>query len=120
MTNIITELRSDVLVATITGKIDGQSAAVLQAELTEPLAAATSAVFDVSSVAYMSSAGFRLLLLLYRTISIRGGKLALVGLSDEIRDTMGMTGFLEFFVVASSLDDALEQVQHVSNHAGSR
>jgi anti-sigma B factor antagonist len=52
---------------------------------------------------------------------MRGGQLAIVGLSDEIRDTMEMTGFLDFFVIAASVDEGLAQVQHVSNdHAGSR
>jgi anti-sigma B factor antagonist len=121
MSTVATEIRNDVLVATITGKIDGQTAPALQSDLTERLTTATSAVFDVSAVPYMSSAGFRLLLLLYRTLAMREGQLAIVGLSDEIRDTMEMTGFLDFFVLAASLDEALAQVQHVSiDHAGSR
>ena len=36
----------------------------------------------------------------------KGGQLALVGLSDEIRDTMEMTGFLDFFIVAATVDEA--------------
>jgi anti-sigma B factor antagonist len=121
MSTVKTELCSEVLVATITGNIDGQTAPSLQVQLVERLTTASSAVFDVAAVPYMSSAGFRLLLLMYRTVAMRGGQLAIVGLSDEIRDTMEMTGFLDFFVVASSVDEALAQVQHVAiDHAGSR
>jgi anti-sigma B factor antagonist len=121
MSTIATETRNDVVVATITGRIDGQTVPVLQSELIERLSTAKSAVFDVAAVPYMSSAGFRLLLLMYRTVAMRGGQLAIVGLSDEIRDTMEMTGFLDFFVVAATVDEAFAQVNHVTiDHAGSR
>ena len=121
MSSVKFEIRSDVVVATITGKIDGQTAPVLQSELMERLNTAKSAVFDVAAVPYMSSAGFRLLLLMYRNLAMRGGQLAIVGLSDEIRDTMEMTGFLDFFVVAASVEESLAQVQNVAiDHAGSR
>jgi anti-sigma B factor antagonist len=104
--------RDGVLVATITGRIDGQSGPVLQEQLVAAMGNATHAVYDMAGVTYMSSAGFRLLLLLYRTASMKDGQLALVGLIDDIRDTMDMTGFLDFFLVCSSLDEALGKVRH--------
>jgi anti-sigma B factor antagonist len=121
MSNCVTEIRNDVLVATITGNIDGQTAPRLQTGLMEGIGATLVAVFDVSGVPYMSSAGFRLLLLMYRNVAMRGGQVALVGLSDDIRETMEMTGFLDFFTLAASLDEALAEVQHAATeHAGSR
>jgi anti-sigma B factor antagonist len=121
MSNVQVEIHDDVLVATIAGKIDGQTAPVLQGELLEQMASANSAVFHVAAVPYMSSAGFRLLLLMYRTVAMRGGQLVIVGLSDEIRDTMGMTGFLDFFLLAASLEEAFAQVQHATiDHVGAR
>ena len=49
------------------------------------------------------------------------GQLVIVGLSDEIRYTMEMTGFLDFFLVAASLEEAFAQVQHATiDHAGAR
>jgi anti-sigma B factor antagonist len=121
MSTVLTWMRNDVMVATITGKIDGQTAPELQGELMARLATNFHAVFDVTAVPYMSSAGFRLFLLLFRTLAMRGGKLAIVGLSDEIRDTMEMTGFLDFFLIASTIDEACEQVQYVpTDHAGAR
>jgi anti-sigma B factor antagonist len=121
MNNIVAEYHNGMLVATITGNIDGQTAAGLQAELMPHVSSVSIALFDVTAVPYMSSAGFRLLLLMYRNISLRSGRLAIVGLSDEIRETMEMTGFLDFFLLAASLDEALAQVQNVAiDHAGSR
>ena len=34
----------------------------------------------------------------------------MVGLSDEIKDTMSMTGFLDFFTLASSVEEGVRLV----------
>jgi anti-sigma B factor antagonist len=120
-TSLTIALRNEVLTATIAGNIDGQTAPALQAQLLDALSPVTAAVFEVSQVPYMSSAGFRMLLLAYRSLAIRNGRLALAGLSEEIRDTMAMTGFLDFFLLCNSLDEALEQVRNDSTqHAATR
>jgi anti-sigma B factor antagonist len=74
-------------------------------------------VLDVAQVGYMSSAGFRMLLLAHRTMTAKGGRLALVGLAEEVRETMEMTGFLQFFLLADSLCQAME---HLSDESASR
>jgi anti-sigma B factor antagonist len=112
MSELKYQLSDDVLVATIAGRIDGQTTPALQEQLLTAMADATHAVYDVTQVPYMSSAGFRLLLLLCRTAAGKGGRLAMVGLIDEVRDTMDMTGFLDFFLVCGSLDEALGKVRN--------
>ncbi len=109
-TSLSIELRDDCLTATIAGNIDGQTTPGLQSQLLEALAPAANAILDVAQVPYMSSAGFRMLLLTYRSLAIRGGRVALVGLSDEIRDTMAVTGFLDFFLLCGALDEAFEKL----------
>jgi anti-sigma B factor antagonist len=59
----------------------------------------------------LSSAGLRLLLVLYRELTARKGKLALLGVSEDIRTVMSHTGFLSFFTLVES---AVEAVQAVS------
>jgi anti-sigma B factor antagonist len=108
--NFSVTLTNDVTVATITGKVDGQTVLELQRRVLESFATTRRGVLDVTGVGYMSSAGFRLLLLAHRTLVGKGGRLALVGLADEIRDTMEMTGFLQFFLLSDSLSQALEQM----------
>jgi anti-sigma B factor antagonist len=108
--NFLVSLANGIPVATICGKIDGQTVLSLQTRVLETLASAQRAVLDVSQVGYMSSAGFRMLLLAHRTLAGNGGKLALVGLSQEIRETMEMTGFLQFFLLSDTLSQALEQM----------
>jgi anti-sigma B factor antagonist len=109
-----------VLTAAIAGKIDSQTVPMLQAQILGRLGDTPQAVFDVSGVSYMSSAGFRLLLLVYRTLAMKGGQCALVGLTGDIRDTMEMTGFLDFFVLHDTVEDALEQVRSHANHPCAR
>ncbi|MFZ4814071.1 MAG: STAS domain-containing protein [Phototrophicaceae bacterium] len=68
-------------------------------------------LLDMSSVSYMSSAGIRTLLLLYRGITSNGGRVVLVGLNEYLRDTLDITGFLEFFSVHPSVDEGLQALQ---------
>ena len=86
--------------AAIAGNIDGQTAPGLQTQILDVLTSASSAVFDVTEVAYMSSAGFRMLLLAYRSLAIKGGKLALVSdypATDKL-NALGMASLFDLVV----------------------
>jgi anti-sigma B factor antagonist len=89
------------------GTIDGSSAPAAQAAIVPLLAPGCRLVIDLAGVDFMSSAGLRLMLLIFRQVSAAGGKVAMVGLSEDIRDTMSLTGFLDFFTTADSMDGAL-------------
>lgn len=54
-------------------------------------------ILDMTGVAFMSSAGLRMLVVLYRAIKGRGGKILLVGLSEDLQSTMTLTGFFNLF-----------------------
>jgi len=95
------------VIATICGDIDGKTAPQIQAELMAALQDGNRLMVDMKGVAYLSSAGLRMLLLLYRQIAARKGKVVLVGVSEEIRDTMSMTGFINFFILADSQEAGL-------------
>ena len=97
----------DVKVATIVGDIDGSTAPIAQAQILEMAKPGDKIVLDMTGVEYMSSAGLRMLLVMYRTIAGRGDQVVLVGLSEELQDTMEMTGFLDFFEHYDDLDAGL-------------
>ena len=59
----------------------------------------------------MSSAGLRMLLLIYRQAQQKSGQIALVGLSEEIKDIMSVTGFLSYFTVCETLEDGLKVLE---------
>jgi anti-sigma B factor antagonist len=97
-----TTLDGDRVIATVRGEIDGKTAPQVQSELLAALQSGNQLLVDMKEVSYLSSAGLRMLLLLYRQIAARKGKVVLVGVSEEIRDTMSMTGFIKFFTLADS------------------
>ena len=97
-----------VTIVSLIGEIDAGTAAAVQ-EKVIPLALPTSRIIlDMTTVAYMSSAGLRMLLSIYRHISGNKGQVILVGLSPELLDTMSMTGFLTYFNVQDTLDAGLQ------------
>ena len=99
--------QDQVQIVEIVGEIDSNTAPDAQAALMGLMQPGAKIVLDMSQVAFMSSAGLRLLLLTYRTIKGNGGEVVLAGLSDDLKDTMEMTGFLDFFTHADNVDAAL-------------
>lgn len=106
--NIEVRTEGNIAVAVISGEIDSKTAPQAQAELMPVTEKYNKLVLDMSNVTFLSSAGLRTLLLLYRQTTAKNGKVVLVGLSEEIKDTMSMTGFLKFFVVSNSLEEGLK------------
>jgi anti-anti-sigma factor len=121
MSNLSSELYGDALVVTISGRIDRKTSPRLSVALSGAIERAKHVVCDLTDVPYISSTGYRLLLHLYHQVAAKRGQIALVGVGDEICDTMSATGLCEFFLMSGSLDDALEQVcQGSVGHAGLR
>jgi anti-sigma B factor antagonist len=88
------------------GSIDGKTAPLVKEELRPTLDKAENVILDMSKVDYMSSAGLRLLLLIYREFTAKSGKLVLVGVSPDIQSVMSHTGFLNFFKLAGTQSEA--------------
>jgi anti-sigma B factor antagonist len=96
-----------VTVVEITGDIDGKTAPQAQSQILPLIQPNCKVVVDMSRVEYMSSAGLRMMLSLHRQASSSKGQLLLVGLSEEIKDTMSMTGFLNFFTFQDTVEAGL-------------
>ena len=95
------------------GEITANTAPEAQAQIL-PLAQPNSKlVLDMTKVPFMSSAGLRMLLVIYRTITDKGGKVVLVGLAEELKNTMSITGFLGFFSHFDTIDAGIAAVQGV-------
>jgi anti-sigma B factor antagonist len=84
-------------IATLFGELDGRTAPLVQEKLLALPRPRGKLLLDMSSVTYISSAGLRALLMLYRQMDGQQGQVALVGLAENIKDVMAVTGFLEFF-----------------------
>jgi anti-sigma B factor antagonist len=98
-------------VVTIVGSIDGATAPQAQERTLPLIDSGCRLALDMSGVDFMSSAGLRMMLVLFRRVSGVGGRIVLTGLSEEIKDTMALTGFLDFFTTCDSLEAGLQALK---------
>lgn len=101
---IATKTIESIAVVEISGEIDGKTAPIAQETIVPLFQSRNRVVLDMSKVTFMSSAGLRLMLLVQRQMTHAKGRLALVGLSAELKDTMSVTGFLPYFTTCDTLD----------------
>jgi anti-sigma B factor antagonist len=106
--DIKVETRDAVSLVILAGEIDATTAAQVQQSVLPLSLPGCKILIDLAKVAYMSSAGLRMLLSVYRSVSAKQGRVVLVGLSDELQDTMSMTGFLGYFTLANSQEAGLQ------------
>ena len=92
----------------LTGSLDGKTAPQVREEIRPALEKSMQVILDMFGVDYLSSAGLRLLLLVYREFTAKKGKLVLLGVSQDIQAVMSHTGFLNFFKLAGTEQEALQ------------
>lgn len=97
----------EVTIVEMVGELDGKTAPQAQEKIAPLTQEGSKMILDMTGVTYMSSAGLRMLLSLYRQLSSNNGRIALVGLAEELKDTMSITGFLSFFTTCDTLDAGL-------------
>lgn len=100
--------QDNIQIFVLTGEIDASTAPSVTEKLLPLIEDNRKILLDMTAVPYMSSAGLRTLLSLYRQVTAKTGDLVLVGLSEEIQDTMTVTGFLKFFKTRSTLAEGLQ------------
>jgi anti-sigma B factor antagonist len=110
--NVTTRTDKNISIITVTGSIDSKSAGGLQAEILNNISEAGNVLMDLSNVDFVSSAGLRVLLMLYRQIRSKDGKIILAGVNEEIKDVMSMTGFIKFFEFSDEIDDAFVMLEN--------
>ncbi len=103
--------QDDITIVELIGDIDGSTAPAAQAKILPLAEPGCHILLDMSRVGYMSSAGLRMLLSTYRQLTAKNGHIVLVGLSDDIQDTMSVTGFLKFFTLSPTRGQAEEALQ---------
>jgi anti-sigma B factor antagonist len=92
------------------GDIDGKTAPELLDALTNLVKPKARIVLNMGQVAFMSSAGLRSMLLIYQQAKSKDAKVVLTGVNSDIRKSMSATGFLAFFVVADTVQDAISRL----------
>jgi anti-anti-sigma factor len=104
-------MRGSVTVVELDGELDSVTAPASREELATLAGSGGPVLLDLSRMSYMSSAGLRVLLLVYRQARDAGAALALAGIPPMIQEVMAATGFLDFFTVAETVEAALEDLE---------
>jgi anti-sigma B factor antagonist len=102
--------QGDITVAAISGEIDSSTAPDAQDQLLPLIEGGSKLVLDMEDLTFLSSAGLRIMLQLYRQSTSNNGKVAMANMHETIRDTMQITGFLNFFQVTDSVEAAVKAI----------
>ena len=109
----ITE-QEDITVVQVAGDIDSKTAPEFERNARAATEKSRLIAIDLTGVGFMSSAGLRVLLMVYRSIRSQEGNVILVGVSEDIQDVMSTTGFINFFSIVETPDEALVILKQAS------
>jgi anti-anti-sigma factor len=105
---------ADVLVVSVTGRIDYMNAedfkSALQPHLANCAAGGDRVVLDLSRLEYVSSAGLRVLMIAAKDVRIRKGTLVAVALQPVVREIFEISRFTLVFEIFDSVQDAMRAV----------
>ena len=89
------ERDGDVIVVKLSGRLDSSTAKPAEDGLSVAISGPETprVVIDLTGLAYISSAGLRILLLTNKKIRNAGGQLALCGLGANVREVFSISGF---------------------------
>ena len=93
----------------LVGKLDASTTPVVEARIIKMIQEGKKyLILDFGKVTYLASSGLRMLLLVVRQIQKLEGSLVLCTLTPTMLDTLEVTGFLPYFKLASSTEEALK------------
>ena len=92
------ELNGTSLVVEVSGRMDSSTAPQLERVFTESLGDVTSLTVDFADLAYLSSAGLRVLLAAQKTMN-KQGSMVVRNVNDEVMDVFEITGFVDILTI---------------------
>jgi len=102
----------NITAVSVKGRVDSATADSLTARLVEIVrSGAAQLVIDFKEISYISSAGFRTLLITERAVEEGNGAMVLCGISGEMQRLFEVSGFLELFTILPNRDDALAKLR---------
>lgn len=104
------EQNGGALVIAASGRIDSNTANLLEAVLPARVLSSEATVMDLGGVSYVSSAGLRVLLKGAKTAKASGHRLVLSGLAPSVREVFDISGFSAIFTIADDVDAALAAI----------
>lgn len=108
---IKSERAGGTLIARADGRIDSSNSREFHSELEAVITDSdTSVVLDFEDVAYISSAGMRVILLTAKSLQQSGTEFVLCSMNDSIREVFKISGFDKIIAIHSSQAEALSAV----------
>lgn len=80
------------------GKLDTATSPQLKAAIDENISGVTDLTFDLIKLAYLSSAGLRVLMSAQKTMN-KQGNMRLSNVNEDIMDILDMTGLTDVFTI---------------------
>jgi anti-sigma B factor antagonist len=109
---LVEAVAEDVMIVEAYGRIDSTTAKEFGDRLVSLLQAGRgSLVVDLKNIAYISSAGFRALLIANRAAAGRQGKLALCGVIGEVKRLFDIGGFSNEFIICATQADGVGKLR---------
>jgi anti-anti-sigma factor len=109
---LVEGLIDDVTVLEAYGRIDSMTANELRDRLIALVGAGQSAiVVDLKNIAYISSAGFRVLLIANRVAAEKRSKLVLCGVIGEVRRLFEIGDFTDQFLIYQTPAEGIGQLR---------
>jgi anti-sigma B factor antagonist len=99
--------QNGVIIIRLIGDINSDTAPILESELLSQARKHHRIILDISGVINVSSIGFRKILMLYRNVRVHNGQVLLAGMSEDLRRVMWASGFLNYFIVAETVEMGL-------------
>ncbi|MBR0404659.1 MAG: STAS domain-containing protein [Eggerthellaceae bacterium] len=90
----------DRLFVKVAGRLDAQSAPMLEDGMSEVLKGVTEITVDLGDLEFISSAGLRILLAAYKLMAKREGVFKIEDASEDVMDVLEMSGFASLFEIA--------------------
>ncbi len=110
--NLVEKVADDIAVVEAHGRIDSTNAKDFGDRVMAIIDAGRHrVVIDLRDIAYISSAGFRSLMLVGRSIEERQGKLALCEMCGEVRRLFEIGAFVDLFLIFRTQQEAIGNLQ---------
>ena len=106
--NVELEQHAAAVVVRPVGRLDSATSGALERQVIEQIDhGARRVILDFSQLAYISSAGLRVVLLGGKRLKAAGGALHLCGLSPQVKEVFAISGFAAMFPIHDDLSKAL-------------
>lgn len=106
--NVQVEHNDGVLVAKVEGRVDSSNSQDFERQLQAAIGEDVGAVvMDLGQLAYISSAGLRVVLLVAKTLGQRNVSISLCSLSDPVQSVFEISGFNRIIQIYDTQADAL-------------